>query len=166
METSRQHPGRSPQTKSRCPALAGLFLLITVAATQTCCFNDPFDPWLGPRNARPAASRYLLTRNDIPESEKLALLGYQPCALRTLTRFQDAPVRELRFLVGVNSGADLSILQPLAADKDSAVRQGVALNRNTPNDLVLKLSKDPNANVRWTAENRRLEFGANPAVGR
>jgi hypothetical protein len=83
-----------------------------------------------------------------------------------LTRLQDAPVRELRFLVGVNSGADLSILQPLAADKDSAVRQGVALNRNTPNDLVLKLSKDPNANVRWTAENRRLEFGANPAVGR
>jgi len=139
----------SPVAKSLGPRGRELFLLIAVATTQTCCLSDPFDPWLGPPNPRPAASRYLFDRKDIPETEKRALLDYQPCSQPILTRLAEAPIREVRFLVGINSGADPTVLQRLAADRDSMVRQAVALNRNTPETLLLKLSKDPNQNVRF-----------------
>ena len=131
------------------PGISRSGLLIAVATTQICCLNDPFDPWLGPRNPRLAASRYLSDRNDVPATEKQALLDYQPCSQRTLTLLAGAPVREVRFLVGINSAAGPAILQKLAADRESAVRQAVALNRNTPQTLLLKLGRDPNQNVRF-----------------
>jgi hypothetical protein len=125
--------------------------ILIVVATQTACQSDPFDPWLGPRNPRPAASRYLVDRHDVPEAQKTALLNYQPCSERTLAQLADAPVREVRFLVGINLAANHTILQKLAADKDPAVRQSVAANRNTPQDLLVPLGSDPNKIVRFQA---------------
>jgi hypothetical protein len=103
---------------------------------------------------RTAAYRYLLDKNDIPETEKRALLDYRPCSQRTLVRLANAPSREVRFRAGINSATEAPILERLASDRDSAVRQAVALNRNTPKTLLLQLSKDPNKNVRYSAASR------------
>ena len=121
---------------------------------QIGCFNDPFDPWLGPRLPYQGASSYLSGRYDIFEAEKRALLGYQPCSPETLKKLVDAPAREVRFLVALNSGADAGILKTLSVDHEAAVRQAVALNRNTPQAVLLQLSRDRNNNVRWAVTHR------------
>lgn len=158
------HPIRVKGALSRLPLFC---ILITVTIAQMGCQSDPFDPWLGPRNPRPAALRYLLERHDIREAEKTALLNYQPCSERTLTQLADAPAREVRFLVAVNSAANQAILEKLAADKDPAVRQGVAANRKTPRALLVTLARDPNKFVRfqathnpsWSAVNHMVRAG-------
>jgi hypothetical protein len=130
-------------------SLQRVIILILLVTGQIGCLNDPFDPWLGPRNPRPGALRYLSGRNDILESDKKALLDYQPCSRKPLKQLFDAPAREVRFLVAINTGADPDILKTLSADPEPAVRQGVAMNRNAPQALLLKLSKDKSENVRY-----------------
>ena len=122
--------------------------LIALVVGQASCYNDPFDPWIGIRNPRPGALVYLSGRSDISESEKRALLGYQPCSERTLVRLMGAPAREVRFLVAVNLSVNSAILDELSKDKDAGVRQAVASNRKTPLAAVRTLSKDRNENVR------------------
>jgi hypothetical protein len=52
----------------------------------------------------------------------------------------NAPAGEIRFLVAVNPGTDPDILERLTVDHEPAVRQGVAMNRNTPHALLLQSS--------------------------
>ena len=122
--------------------------LIALVVGQTSCYNDPFDPWIGIRNPRPGALVYLSGRSDISESEKRALLDYQPCSEKTLVRLMEAPAREVRFLVAVNSSVNSGILDELSKDNDAAVRQAVASNRKTPLAALRALSEDRNENVR------------------
>lgn len=59
-----------------------------------------------PRDPRPGAERYLLTRADIPASEKVALLDRRACGPWVLRTLADAPAREVRALVAANPAAD------------------------------------------------------------
>ena len=114
-------------------------LSILLMLLLTACSSDPFDPWLGSRDARPGAEQYLRTRADIPASEKLALLNGIACSPSVLRTLADAPAREVRALVAANPAADRALLGQLAEDADSAVRQYVASNPATPRDILLQL---------------------------
>ncbi|MCU1258540.1 MAG: hypothetical protein JWO80_1425 [Bryobacterales bacterium] len=105
----------------------GLPLLLIAVLIQVSCVNDPFDPVMGGRNARPGAERYLRTRMDISVMEKRALLDYRACSISVLRGLAQAPSREVRSLVAVNPAVDEDILEELSLDKDPAVRQYVCV---------------------------------------
>jgi uncharacterized protein (UPF0147 family) len=113
------------------------------------CTNDPFDPPIGPRNPRPGAEQYLLTRNDVPQDQKKALLNFKPCSLDVLMALSDAPSREVRALVAANPSTSLSIFKKLINDTEPAVRQYIAGNPKTPHAILVQLKNDPDKTVQW-----------------
>jgi hypothetical protein len=133
-------------------SLALLFIL----SAHTAFADDPFDPLMGPRNPRPAATAYLKTRIDVPTSEQYNLLNNHPVTVSILQLLADAPQREIRALVAANANTPLAILDTLSKDKDSAVRQYVADNKTIPPDLLERLSHDKDKNVRWSAQHNPL----------
>jgi hypothetical protein len=129
-------------------SLAARGLLTATLPLAAAC--DPFDPFLGGRNPRPAAERFLAARPDIPPAEKDALLDRQPASPEVLVQLAGAPAREVRALVAANPSADSALLRTLAGDPDPAVRQYVATNPRAPRAILLALRRDEDQSVRWT----------------
>lgn len=123
-----------------------------------------------PPNHRPAATRYLNRRGDIPEQEKQKLLNYEPCSLAVLKTLETSKSEEVRCYVALNPNADDAILGKLSNDESAAVRQCVALNHNTPHRILKNLISDPDYSTRsalttnpnWTADEIRDFHRQNP----
>jgi hypothetical protein len=113
------------------------------------CSNDPYEPFIGGRNARPGAERYLSSRNDISADQKEALLNSRPCSLDILRQLADSPSREVRSLVVANPSVDTTIQEKLLRDKEPGVRGYIATNPHTPHSILVKLKDDPDGNVQW-----------------
>lgn len=139
---------------------------VVLVILLTGCSVDSFDPMIGPRNPTPGASRYLVTRNEIAQSDKDALLEEQKCPVGVLRHLVNAPCREVRALVAVNPSADEAIFEKLSSDPDPGVRQYVGANPNISRKTLKKLAADPNSLVRssladnpnWTADEIRRMY--------
>ena len=127
------------------------------------CNLNPFDPMIGPRDPAPGAARFLMTRNDISETDKKSLMDQQKCPASVLWSLIDSPSREVRALIAVNPSADNAILDKLSSDPDTAVRQYVGANPNISRKTLKKLATDSERLVRssvvsnpnWTADEIR-----------
>lgn len=139
---------------------------VVLVILLTGCSVDSFDPMIGPRNPTPGAARYLVTRNEIAQSDKDALLEEQKCPVGVLRHLVNAPCREVRALVAVNPSADEAIFDKLSSDPDPGVRQYVGANPNISRKTLKKLAADPNSLVRssladnpnWTADEIRQMY--------
>jgi hypothetical protein len=123
-----------------------------------------------PPNHRPAATRYLNRRRDIPEQEKQNLLNHDPCSLAVLETLASSNSEDVRCYVALNRNADDAILGKLSRDPSAAVRQCVALNHNTPRRILKSLISDPDSSARsalttnpnWTANEIRDFYRQHP----
>lgn len=123
--------------------------LIPCVLLVASCSDDSYDPLVGPRNPRPGATKYLASRTDLPEDQKIALLDFKPCSQEFLAKLAAAPSREVRSLVAANPSIDEDTIQNLIHDAEPGVRGYLVGNRKVQRSVLLQLREDPDKNVRW-----------------
>ena len=114
--------------------LAGL-LSLTISA----CSSDPFDPLIGPRNAKKSAESTLDGESWSSPDDQTNFLNRRPVDPNLLRRLGKNNAPAVRALVAVNPATPPDLLRNLATDRDIGVRQYLVTNPSLSREFLLQI---------------------------